>query len=230
MPTLQEINQGIVGGVSVGSVVNVLGWLIGAVIVICLAVGGYYLYYLNTKIYKKKITVFERIGNYFDPIFRDSAKQVKLGKGGFEVLYLRKSKTYRLAYGGRVGRDTYYFFIGPDGYWYNGMLGGEITSDGKVPIVTTNPSMRAQYTALEKTIDSLYSEKAGFWDKYGNWILSIAFVLIIGVLAWLIYKEISTIMGSVSGLIDKVGALTDKVTQLLANTETNPNSGLVKVA
>ena len=74
----------------------------------------------------------------------------------------------------RVGKSDYYFFIMPDGYWYNAMLGSNMYTidkqNGLIPIVTTNPTMRTQYTALEKQMDSLHQSKGKFWEKYGGWV------------------------------------------------------------
>jgi hypothetical protein len=233
MADISTINEGIkdklLRGISGGGILNALGWLLLGIIII--GICGYaYFVYLDKKNYRKKLTVFEIIGNNYSPAFRDSAKSVKLGKGGFEILFLKKLKTWKIAYGGRVGRDTYYFFIGKDGYWYNGMLSSDIHSinkeGGLIPIVVTNPTMRAQYTALEKQIDSLHGDKKSFWDKYGNWVLSIAFILIIGVLAWLIFKEIAPMMSQQAALTAENVKLIDRVTELIININGRGSQGL----
>lgn len=236
MPDIASINQGLkdslLGTVGKGSaIVTIVGWLLFGIIIIGICLYAYFVY-LDKKNFRKKITAFEIIGNNYSPALRDRAKSVKLGKGGFEVLYLKKLKTWKIAFGGRVGRDTYYFFIGKDGYWYNGMLSADIHSitkeGGLIPIITTNPSMRAQYTALEKQIDLLHGDKKTFWDKYGNWVLSIAFVLIIGVLAWLIFKEISPLMGQQAALTQKNVELVDRINELIVNINGGGTSGLTK--
>ena len=150
---------------------TVLGWIL--FLVICIG-GGYfaYNYYKNKKIFNKRVTAFEIVSGEWSPCVRDSAKVVKIGKGGFEILYLKKSKSWKIAYGGRVGKNDYYFFIMPDGYWYNGTLMANINkideTGGLIPITTTNPLMRGQYTALEKQIDTLHAEKTSFFEKYGS--------------------------------------------------------------
>lgn len=207
---LTQTNQQIMGAVDLANIGNIIGWIFFFVIIIA---GGFvgYIQWKNKKIFNKKITVFEIVGQYYEPVYRDFAKTVKLGKGGFEILFLKKLKVYRIGYGGRVGKRDYYFFIGRDGYWYNGMLSAkEIYSDGLVPIVTTNPTMRGQYTALEKQIDALHGEKVSFLEKYGQWIAAIAFVLIAGVVMWLILKEYNTLASSLGGITDKIGQLVDK--------------------
>lgn len=214
---LNQAGQKFTGSFNLGSIMSAVGWLILGVIIISAAGFGIWWYY-SRKTFNKNTTDFELIGDHFEPTFRDKARTVKLGSGGFQVLYLRKAKVYRIAYGRRVGRNNYYFFIAPDGYPYNGMLAKNITLDGRVPITTTNPSMRAQYTALEKQIDALQGEKKTFWDKYGNWVITIGFVVIIGVFGYLYYGQMKATMGVIPDVVDKLGILTDNINKLLVSS------------
>lgn len=226
---VSDVNAKITGAFTGVNVMNVIGWI---VFVIILIAGAFFAFTIwnNKRIFKKKITAFDIVGVNFVPALRDVAKAVKIGSGGFEILYLKKLKVYKIAYGGKVGKDTYYFFITPDGYWYNGMLSADmLTIDkngGLIPIVTTNAQMRSQYTSLEKQIDILHQNKTSFMDKYGSWIMSIGFVLIAGVMLWLCYKEFVVAMNSLSGLVDKIGLLIDKVNAMQG---TATPTGLVKV-
>jgi hypothetical protein len=226
---VSDTNAKIVGAVTGVNIMSAVSWIVFGLIIIGAAIWGY-IYWRDKKLFNKKITVFDIVGINFVPAMRDVAKVVKIGSGGFEILYLKKLKIYRIAYGGRVGKDTYYFFILPDGYWFNGMLSANMMmidkDGGLIPVVTTNPTMRSQYTSLEKQIDSLKAAKTSIWDKYGSWILSIAFVLVSGVMLWLSYKEYATTMGNLASVVDKVGLLIDKVGTLQGGT--NP-TGLVKV-
>ena len=212
-----DVNAKITGffsGVNGGGILNFLGWTL---LIIILVAGGWYAYvvYKNRRIFNKNITVFDIVGINFVPSLRDKAKVVKVGTGGFEILYLKKLKIYRIAYGGRVGKDTYYFFILPDGYWYNGMLSANMNSidksGGLIPVVTTNPTMRSQYTSLEKQIDSLTSNKKNFWEQYGSWMMSLGFVVVAGVMLWLNYKEFARAMGAMSGLVEKLSQVAANV-------------------
>lgn len=228
---ISDTNSKIFGSFSGASVLNIVGWCILAVIVIGGCIWGYIIWN-NRRVFCKKITVFDIVGINFVPASRDVAKVVKIGSGGFEILYLKKLKTYRIAYGGKVGKDTYYFFILPDGYWYNGMLSANMMMidkmGGLVSVVTTNPAMRSQYTSLEKQIDTLHANKVSFMEKYGAWIMGIAFVLVAGVMLYLSYREYASTMASLSGLVDKIGGLVDKIVSLQGATK--PATGLVKVA
>ena len=128
--------------------------------------------------------------------------------------------------------NDYYFFILPDGYWYNGSLLANINkideNGGLIPVTTTNPLMRGQYTALEKQIDTLHADKVGFWDKHGNFVMSIAFILISGVLLWLMFKEWRMALGQLSGYHAGLEALLDKLAALAGNIQGTPaTTGLI---
>lgn len=228
---ITQTNQKIFGSFSNVNILNAIGWIV-LVIIVAGAGVWFYFYWRDKKTFNKKITAFEIVGINFVPSYRDTAKSVKIGKGGFEILYLKKLKTWKIAYGGRVGKNDYYFFIMPDGYWYNGMLSSNIykidEQKGLVPIVTTNPTMRSQYTALEKQIDTLHQNKSQFWEKYGSWILAVGFVLVSGVLLWLMFKEFRTAMNSFDSIIDKLGVLIDRVNVMTSN-QAGTNSNLVPV-
>jgi len=180
-----------------------------------------YLQWRNKKMFNKKIKLLELVGDYYQPALDDTAKVVKIGSGGFEILYLKKLKTWKVAYGGRVGLHTYYFFKSPDGYWYNSMFYGKIEEIGKhgglIPVVTANPLMRGQYTALEKQIDALHSDKKTFMEKYGTWVLAISFVLIAGFMLYLCYKEFGTAMQNLGASIKLENDILQNLNHLAGN-------------
>lgn len=233
MAGITDLTSKVTEHISVSGVVQTGGWIVGTILVVLVA-GGLFLWWWNGKKFNKNISVFELVSGHYEPIYKDVATVVKLGKGGFEILYLKNLKTYRIAYGGRIGKSTYYFFIAPDGLWHNCLLGGEITVDGRVAIITTNPNMRGGYTSLETDIHNLTGGKQNWWEKYGAWALTFGFLAIIGVFSWLILKEYSAGIGQLPTLIDKTAELIDKVNHLLVSVDAHNSgataaSGLVKV-
>ena len=222
MADIGTINQQILSKFSLSGILSGVGWLIAVVIFIG-GVGGILYYYQNKKVWNKTITKFELTGDRYEPSFRDLAKTVKIGRGGFEVLYWKKARVYRIAFGSKVGKNTFYFFTSPDGYDYNGYLGKNITIDGRIPVVTANPNMRAQYTALEKQIEALHGEKMSFMDKYGSWVFSIAFITIAGFIMYLLVRDIPGVVSSLGAVTDKISLAVDKISN--ACTLANPNVG-----
>lgn len=136
-----------------------------------------------------------------------------------------------MAHGARSGVNEYTFYILPDGYWYPGNISADIMeldkSGGLLQVITTNPTMRSQYTALEKQIESLHGQKQTFWDKYGNWIMTGTYIGIIGIFSWLSFREISQFLGSGSVLADKLIELADAMNRLAVNLNGAQPSGLV---
>jgi hypothetical protein len=96
---------------------------------------------------------------------------------------------------------------------------------GLIPVITTNPNMRGQYTSLEKQIGDLHGDKAKFWDKYGVWVMTMGYIVIIGFFSWLSYKEIGQFLGSGSALADKMLQLADAMNRLAVNLN-GANNGI----
>ena len=231
--TISNVNEKIMGSFGDIQFMNILGW-IGAGILIIGVVFWAYIYYRDKKVFSKIVTAFEIVGVNFVPAIRDTAKVVKLGSGGFEILFLKKSKTWKVGYGGRVGKNTYYFFIMPDGYWYNAMLYASMFMidklGGLIPVVTTNPSMRSQYTALEKQIDAMHAQKKTFWQEYGAIALYAGLILLTGFMMWWNFKEFSSASGNLNVVADKFGIIADKMNLAMDKINANPaNSGLIPV-
>ena len=132
----------------------------------------------DKKIYNRKIILFENIaGQGYQPTKRDKARVVKVGDGGEEILYLKKNKVYRTAYGKKMGANTYYFASGQDGYWYNFVLGDLDAKMGMLDIEPIDRDMRYMHVAIRKNIQDRY-RKQNFIERYGTIMLSGIFILI----------------------------------------------------
>jgi hypothetical protein len=210
------------GFFSANSLVNMGLWFFAFILFIGGGLVVWYSYY-NKKQFNIVINDFEVIGNQYSFVRKDTAKLVKIGSGGFEILYLRKLKTYRLAFGTRMAKNTYYFFKSKDGYYYNSVLNAEINYinklGGLIPIVTSNPAMRSQYTALETQINNLHENKESFWESNKTWIIPLIFILISGVMLWLIAKEVVSGINANASVTDKIGKLVDSVNNLIQNSQ-----------
>lgn len=234
MATLSDINQGIISKVTSGTTIkgllNGVGYLIIGFLVIAGA-GWWAWTYFDKKKYNRIVKAHEIINGYFVHTYTDLGRPVKIGKGGFEVIYLKKLKTWKLGHGARSGRNEYNFYIMPDGYWYPGLIKAEIyfidKLKGMLPVVTTNPAMRSQYTSLEKQIDTLHAEKKSFWKEYGPWILGAVYIAIIGIFSWLSYKEIGQFLGSGTNLANQMNLLAENMNRLAVNLNGAGSGGLV---
>jgi len=162
---------------------SILLILIGVAIVI-------WLYYMK-KLYSKKIVVYENIsGQGFQPVFYDTARVIKIGDGGEEIMWLKKKKVYRTAYGRKMGKDTYWFAVGQDGYWYNCVLGDLDAKMGMLDIEPIDRDMRYMHVAIRKNIATRY-RKIKFMEKYGGMVFSAIFLLIMILGIWFLLDQMS---------------------------------------
>ena len=76
-----------------------------------------------------------------------------------------------------MGKNTYWFAVGQDGYWYNIVLGDLDAKMGMLDIEPIDRDMRYMHEAIRKNIQDRY-RKVKFMEKYGVIMIS-AFVLII---------------------------------------------------
>ena len=171
-------------------------------------------------IYNKKILVFENIsGQGYQPVFKDRARLVKLGDGGEEILYLMKKKVYRTAYGKKMGKNTYWFAIGQDGYWYNIVLGDVDAKMGMLDIEPIDRDMRYMHVAIRKNIQDRY-RKVSVMEKYGTYIMSGIFLIIMIIGIWFLLDQIAEIATTTSKNIEaseKVIEATNNVLRSLDN-------------
>jgi len=168
--------------------------------------------------FNRKIIVFENIaGQGYQPTYKDRARLIKLGDAGEELLYLRKKKVYRTAYGKKMGPNTYWFAIGQDGYWYNVVLGDVDAKMGMLDIEPIDRDMRYMHVAVRKNIADRY-RKLKFMEKYGTIVITGIFAIIMIIAIWLLLDKISEIANNVSAAVAEsakvVGAAENVVTAL----------------
>jgi len=169
--------------------------------------------------YNRKIIVFENIsGQGFQPVFRDSARLVKLGDGGEELLYLRKKKVYRTAYGRKMGKNTYWFAVGQDGYWYNCVLGDIDAKMGMLDIEPIDRDMRYMHVAIRKNIDASYN-KQKFMDKYGSYVMSGIFLIIMLGGIWFLLDKMVQVSNSTNIGIKTATTVIDKAGQVISSLD-----------
>ena len=131
--------------------------------------------------YNRKIILFENIsGSGYQPTLRTRARIVKLGIGGEEVLKTLAGGHYVSAYGRKMGKNTYWYAKGQDGYWYNFLIGDLDTKLAMLDIEPIDRDVRMFHVALDKLSHQTYG-KTGFLEKYGMpmlFILAIVLMMI----------------------------------------------------
>jgi len=169
-----------------------LFFLVGAIIIFVI---------YSKKVYKYKIIIFENIsGQGYQPTIRDRARTIEFGEGGEELLFLRKTKKYRTAYGRKMGKNTYWFVIGQDGYWYNSVLGDLDAKLGMLDIEPIDRDLRLMHVAIRKMIQDRY-KKPKFMEKYGPIVIISGFTLIMIIGIWFLLDKMADINAASSAAI-----------------------------
>lgn len=183
-----------------------------------------WMFYMN-KLFNKKIIIFENIaGAGWRNTKKDTARIVKVGDDGMELLFLRKHKVYRTAYGKKMGDNTYWFAIGQDGYWYNAVLGDLDAKMGTLDIEPIDRDLRALHVAIRKNIQERY-RKVGFMEKYGVLLTGGLFLIIMVICTWLLMSKAGDLikvatqtMETAKPIIEKLGGITSNLDKICSNS------------
>lgn len=140
--------------------------------------------------YNRKIIIFENIsGQGYQPVQKTRARIIRLGMGGEEVLKTLVGGRFLTAYGRKMGKNTYWFAKGQDGYLYNFLMGD---LDAKLSILDIEPvdrDVRMFYVALDRLAHLTY-DKIKFLEKYGIHLLLFAFLVVMILGMWFIVGKI----------------------------------------
>lgn len=166
-------------------------WIyIAIIVVVGIILVGLAIFLLFILTYKKKIILFENIsGQGYQPVFRSRARVVKLGVGGEEILKTLFGGHFVSAYGRKMGKNTYWYAKGGDGYWYNIILGD---LDAKQKILDVEPidrDVRMFHVALDRLSHQTYG-KTSFLEKYGIHMMMFAFLIVLILGMWFIVGKI----------------------------------------
>ncbi len=185
-------------GVPTGSIpkIDITGfasstWIYVAVIVFVgflLIVGvGIFLFFMT---YKKKIILFENIsGQGYQPVLKTRARIVKLGVGGEELLKTLAGGHYVSAYGRKMGRNTFWYAKGQDGYWYNIVVGDLDSKQAMLDIDPIDRDVRMFHVALDRLSHQTYGKQT-FMEKYGIHMLLFIFLIVLLFGMWFIVGKI----------------------------------------
>ena len=191
-----------------------------------ISVGGFgmFMIYLK-KLYNRKVVVFENIaGQGWVKSFDDSARLLKIGTGGEEILYLRKRKVYRTAYGKKMGKNTFWFAIGQDGYWYNFILGDLDAKMGMLDIEPIDRDMRYMHVAIRKNTQDRYL-KTNFMEKYGTMLMLGIYMLGFFIGTWFLLDQLGEIATQLSSTIGEMEKVVKPMTEALGRVDSICSGG-----
>lgn len=182
-------------GISMPSMGGVFFWIIGflLLVLIIIIMAGFAWWIFNKLTYNKKIKIFEKVGQRFQHTGSDVAREFAITETGEKVLFLKKRKVWKVGEA-QASPKTFWFAILADGYWYNFTLGDFNEKLGTFEISGINPEMhklmRYQNAGLRKNLAERHLKKKWWEHPLVGWIGAIIFVLIVGILFFLIGKQL----------------------------------------
>lgn len=203
-----------------------VNWSVITFVVALILIGGVILYLIyERRIFNKKVIIFENIsGQGFQPTIRDRARVIKIGDSGEELLFLKKKKLYRTAYGRKMGVNTYWFVKGQDGYDYNCVLGDFDAKMGMLDIEPIDRDVRMLSVAVRKNIQDRY-RKQSIMDKYGGVIITGIFLIIVVVAILLYTKQMNKAMEQLAIAMEWASKVSEQNVRLLGMYDSLKTSG-----
>lgn len=210
---LLEDFKGFLPDISMSSVLNTGVILIIILITSALFAFGLYVFAMRLK-FKKKIVIFEKINNRYEPAGTDTAMDFKVGLGGDTVLFLRKRKKYLPNPTIQTGRRSYWYAIREDGEWIN--IGiedlDEKTKQMKIAFVDTD--VRYSRTALQRNLRERY-DKLTFMQKYGGMVAYSTLILVTCIGIWLVSDKMFDIVSLVADQVTLANQLAERQEAIL---------------
>ena len=184
--------------------------------------GAAFFFFFST--YKKKIVLFENIsGQGYQPVLKTRARIVKLGVGGEEILKTLVGGHYVSAYGRKMGKNTFWYAKGQDGYWYNIVLGDLDSKQAMLDIDPIDRDVRMFHVALDRLSHQTYG-KASFLEKYGIHMMLFLFLIVLIFGMWFIVGKIGDAVAPLADASDnalKVQEMNMKITNQLDSVARN---------
>ena len=182
------------------------------------------------KTYNKKCVFFENLsGLGYQPVLKKRARLLKVGQGGEEVLGCTGG-TNLSAYGRKMGKNTYWFAKGQDGYWYNFLLGDLDTKMAMLDIEPIDKDVRMFHVAKSRMNTQNYLKRS-FMEQYGVHMMMFLFLIVLILGMWFIIGKIGSSTEALTLTAESNRAVietTQKILQLNANIGSSTNgTGLI---
>jgi len=187
MVDLGETFGSITSGINVTGIIGTIVW--GIIIVFVLSVIGIVSFIIvNKRKYKNKIVIFEKINGVPQDTGKDRACELKLNRGGDSVFFLQKRKLYLPTPRIQSGKRKYYFYIREDGEWINFSIKNIDETMRLADAHFLDKEVRYARTQLQKGLKERYETK-NFLKEYAPVIISVMFIIIIGVFTFLLFDK-----------------------------------------
>jgi len=144
------------------------------------------------RMYNTKIEIYENVaGAGYQKTLVTRARKVKIDASGGQVLKTLVGGAYITAYGRKIGKNTYMFVKGPDGYLYNSIHGDFDTKLAMLDIEPIDRDIRMFHTGMAKINQANY-QKLSFMEKHGNAVLAFIFLAVFILGMWFLLGKIGS--------------------------------------
>lgn len=197
-------------------------WLIFIVIFIGIFGTAAY-FFMRHKKFDRKIVIFEKVGQQYLPVGKDRGFISKFGQGGDTILFLQKRKKYLPTPSLQTGAKTYWYAIREDGEWINISMGDIDWQMKKAGAKFMDKEVRYARTQIQKGLKERY-EQDSFWKQHGVIIVSVGFVVIMGVMTWLLFDKWIDLANTTNSGVKSAGDVMDRA-KVILNSLDNICSG-----
>lgn len=208
---------------------NITGFLSSSwIYIFVVAIIGFILiaglaFILYFKTFNRKIVFFENIsGLGYQPTMKKKARRLRVGPSGEELLSVIGGETLT-AYGRKMGRNTFWFAKGIDGYWYNFLLGDLDAKMAMLDIEPIDRDVRMFHVAKDRMNRDNYLKKS-FMEKYGSMLIMFLFLIVLILGIWFIVGKIGNATQALAAT-QQANAEVLKTTQQILTANQNMKSG-----
>lgn len=178
--------------------------------------------------YKYKIVIFKRVDGRYKVVGKDRAMEMKIGDAGDTAFALLKNKKIIPLPSIQTGNNSYWFAVGDDNEWFNIGIGDLDKQRREMKLHFTDKEMRHARTSLQGNLKERLIVK-DFWAAHGGMIMQLSFIVIIGIMVWLMMDKWLDVVAQINAIISNLEPLVENQKQILVAMENlqKGGSGLV---
>lgn len=229
MPDLNSVS-GMLPSISMNGIGSFL--LVFLIIILVASALGLFAWFFISKLKNNKTAiVYKKIGNVPTKINTFKARSERIGSAGDFLFFIPKIKKILPDPELQTGRNEYSFYIREDGEWINFAMGDFDKQFKEANAKYVHDDMRLQRLGIQKNLKERLL-KDSFWNKYGNHIISVLYILVIMVCLIVMFNKMekawdkaSAMSIVVSDMAKEVGAVASSIDNLVSKT----SSGAIPV-
>lgn len=180
-----------------------------------LAGGIYFLVWFLS--FKVKVISFRNINGYVVPVGKTKGRLKRMGKAGDYIMILMKGRKILPAPEKYINKNTVWYFIREDGEWINFQLGDFDSQMKEAKVKYVHEDMRLARISIERNLRDRNLQK-GFWQQYGQMIMSVLFLIIVTICLIILFREISSLTEAIGQMANTVTQNAENVNRLLTRT------------